>query len=100
MRGMAEKITKDDIDALAKLSQIKLSPEERDRIVPQIESIISYISEIGAVATDLPPHVVGSVKNVLRPDENPHESGVHTETLLQNAPKRKGNYFLVKKILG
>lgn len=100
IRGMAGKITKEDIDALAKLSQIKLSEEERDRFVPEIESIVSYVSEIATVAGELPEHVVGSVKNVLRPDQDPHESGLHTEALLAAAPKRKGNYFQVKKILG
>lgn len=93
-------ITNEDIDALAKLSQIELVPGEREALAGEIESIISYISEVTAVATDLPEHVVGKVHNVLREDVNPHESGLHTETLLAAAPKWKGDYFLVKKILG
>lgn len=100
MRGMEAKITKEDIDSLAALSKLSLTSEERDRLVPEIESIVAYVSEIGAVAGELPEHVVGAVKNVLREDTNPHESGMHTEALLSAAPKRKGNYFAVRKILG
>lgn len=97
---MSAHITPEDIASLAKLSQIELTPEERDRLVPEIESIVSYISEIADVAAELPEHVVGPVHNVLRDDTNPHEGGIHTDALLAAAPARKGNYFSVKKILG
>lgn len=97
---MSAHITPEDIASLAKLSQIELTPEERDRLVPEIESIVSYISEIAGVSAELPEHVVGAVHNVLREDTDPHEGGIHTEALLEAAPARKGNHFSVKKILG
>jgi aspartyl-tRNA(Asn)/glutamyl-tRNA(Gln) amidotransferase subunit C len=95
-----KKITAEDIGALAKLSQIEITEDEQNALVPEIESILSYISEISSVAAELPAHVVGAVKNVLREDSDPHESGIHTEALLGAAPSRKENYVQVKKILG
>lgn len=100
-RGMkTPTITEADIESLARLSKLAITPEEKKAFTGEIESILTYISEIQSVAGELPEHVVGSVKNVLREDTSPHESGLHTETLLNMAPKRKGEYVLVKKILG
>ena len=93
-------ITEADIESLARLSKLALTAEEKKAYTGDIESILAYISEIQSVAGELPEHVVGKVKNVLRPDTSPHESGIHTEALLGAAPKRKGQYVLVKKILG
>ncbi len=36
----------------------------------------------------------------MREDAFPHESGIHTEALLNNAPEREGMFLKVKKILG
>ena len=40
-----------------------------------------------------------SSHNVMREDENPHESGIYTEILLSAAPARKGNRIAVKQVI-
>ena len=40
-----------------------------------------------------------TMRNVMREDANPHESGIYTEKMLEQAPAREGNYIKVKKIL-
>ena len=35
----------------------------------------------------------------MRVDENPHESGEFSDDLLAEAPKRKGDYVKVKKVM-
>jgi aspartyl-tRNA(Asn)/glutamyl-tRNA(Gln) amidotransferase subunit C len=92
-------ISRDDIKKLANLSRIKLSSAEEEKFTKEIDSILGYVAEIKKAAGS--GEILGSerVKNVLRPDENPHETGVNTEALLAEAPERKDDYVKVKKIL-
>ena len=39
------------------------------------------------------------VLNVMREDKDPHEAGLYTEKILEQAPAREGDYIKVKKIL-
>ena len=98
-----------DIEKLAELSRIRLSDEEKAQMRKDIVSILSYIDQIKQVSADSGKKSGASstskrverelVRNVLREDANPHQSGIHTEDVLKNAPGRKGNYLKVKKIL-
>lgn len=88
-----------DIEKLAALSRINISADEKTRLKDDIESVLSYVSEITKVAAASGIESYSSLKNVMREDASPHESGLYTESLLDAAPSREGNYFRVKKIL-
>lgn len=89
-----------EIEKLALLSRIELSAEEKEAFRKDMDAILGYVEQVQKVSatTDLGKKA-GLVRNVLREDSNPHESGIHTETLVSSAPKRDGNYVKVKKIL-
>ena len=91
-------IERKDIEKLAALARIHVSDSEKEELREKIESVLSYVDQIqkatGNAEREVPAH-----RNVMREDTNPHESGIHTETLLKEAPKRKGDYIQVKKIL-
>ncbi len=93
-------ISLQDIEKLAQLSRIHLSTEEKEGLRGQIDSILTYVGQINQVAGTV-GNVVETVapRNVFRDDINPHESGAHTEDLLNEAPQREGQFFKVKKIL-
>ena len=91
-----------DIDNLANLARIALSESEKDKLQKDMESILSYISELQkapSVGEDHQPENY-YLRNVMREDVEPFESGLNTETILSQAPKRRENFFVVKKILG
>jgi len=91
---------KEDIERLAKLSRIELTSDEADALAGDITSILGYVSEINEITgSTAGEKKVGSIYNVFREDENPHEAGEYTEALLALAPERDGQYFKVKKIL-
>lgn len=93
-------IERKDIEKLASLARINISPEEADVFKAEIESILDYVAQVQKVS--LPKQTerkLSSVRNVFREDENPHESGLHTQTLLNESPKREGDYIQVKNIL-
>lgn len=94
-------MNKDDVLKLARLSRIEMQEEEAEKLSHEFENILSYVAEVknavsGAVELskeDLP------LRNVMRDDTEPHESGIHTEALLNEAPESKDGYVVVKKIL-
>jgi len=89
----------EEIEKLAELSRIEVPEGEKKDLARDIESILEYISQIQEVASVEPEPEVGTHYNIMREDGTPHESKLHTETLLEAAPKREGDYVKVKKIL-
>lgn len=88
---------------LAKLARIEISAEEAESLSHEFEVILGYVGQVKEVGGGGPARLndfsrSGGV-NVLRDDTNPHESGIYTEAILENAPAREGNYIKVKKIL-
>ena len=89
-----------EIEKLADLSRIALSPEEKESLRKDIDSILGYVAQIKSVSAGLDSEKkAGGLRNVMREDTNPHESGIFTEPLLSAAPSREGQYIRVKKIL-
>lgn len=92
-------ISKEEIEKMAELSRISISEEEKKQLAIDIESILQYVSEIQEVSVEEPVSSVGLVHNVMREDGEPHESGIYTEEIMGEVPKKEKNYLVVKKIL-
>ncbi len=98
-----------EIDKLATLARLEISSQEKETITSQINTILEYVGQIKEVnlsaqreeishSTDLSDHS-NIVRNVMREDMEPHESGIYSEKLLGASPKSGGGYIKVKKIL-
>lgn len=95
-------ISQKDVQKLAGLARIKLSVEEEEKFAGEIDSILGYVDQIkSASSADLlaGKKTAGRVKNALRDDDHPIESGIYSADILDNAPDREGDYVKVKKIL-
>lgn len=92
-------IEKKEIEELGALARIKLTDKEIEGFQKEFGDILSYISELSVIARKEKEPKAGTVYNVLREDENPHESGVYTDDLLQEMPQSENGYLKVKKIL-
>jgi len=92
-------ISKDDIKKLAGLARIKLSEQEESHFAHEIDNIVGYIDQIQKVSGDNPKRVVEKNRNVLREDNQTHESGAYTKEILAEAPMQEDGYVKVKKIL-
>jgi aspartyl-tRNA(Asn)/glutamyl-tRNA(Gln) amidotransferase subunit C len=89
-----------DIKHLASLARIRIADAEAEALKKDIDSVLDYVSVVSDIAAaDGLTKKVGARYNVFRTDAVTNEPGVHTETLLQEAPAREGNYLKVKKIL-
>jgi len=87
-----------DIAVLAKLARLEVGEKELAKLEKEIPNILAFVETIQKAnvpsATTSP-----ALHNVMRADENPHESGKYTEKLLEAAPARVGNRVAVKQVL-
>jgi len=96
---------KDEVMRLAGLARIEISDKEAENLTREFESILNYVGEVKnatnnqQLATDNKDKKDFTNRNVMREDINPHEGGLYTVELLNEAPEREGNYIEVKKIL-
>lgn len=91
---------KDKILNLAKLARIELNNKEAEELSGEFAAILAYVGEIRGVINDQSSIVNKiSIRNVMRADSEPHETGLYTERLIEQAPTKKGGYIKVKKIL-
>lgn len=83
---------------LARLARVSLSADEQAAFAEEIGAILAYVSQIQGDDA-LPAPRAAAHRNIMRDDDEPHESGAHTEALLAAAPTTKGQYVQVKKII-
>jgi aspartyl-tRNA(Asn)/glutamyl-tRNA(Gln) amidotransferase subunit C len=92
--------SKFDIDRIAHLARLTLSPEEKDRLGPQLEKIVAYIDELNQLDTSQvePTSHVLPLSNVFRADEE-RQVFPPADYLAQAPGKNKGHYE-VPQIIG
>lgn len=88
-----------DIEKLALLARIELSEEEKQKMVKEMDSILGFVDQIQKADVNIAEREAGEVRNIMREDGEPHESGKYTEDILKEAPKTREGYVEVKKIL-
>lgn len=87
-----------DIAALAKLARLEVSAEELVKLETEIPAILAFVDTIQKAQAGQEAEAP-ALRNVMRADENPIESGTYTETLLAAAPSRDGDRFAVKQVI-
>ena len=93
-------ITVQDIDKLATLARVKIDDSEKNQLVKEIDSILTYIDQIKkATVSSSAEERIGSVRNAARPDIARTISPEDRERLLNEAPDRVRDFVAVKKIL-
>jgi len=93
------KISAKDVEHVARLARLDLSPVEKERMGRELDGILTYIDKLRALdTTGVEPtsHAV-PVTNVMR-DDVPYPS-LPQSAALANAPDRQGDLFRVPKII-
>ncbi len=96
---MPEKIDRELVRKVAKLSRLELTEAEIEEFTGQLGAILEYMDKMNELdTTNVEPlaHCL-PISNVLREDIVKESLG--TEKTLANAPERDGDFFKVPKIL-
>ena len=97
-------ITKTDVEKIAELSRLELTPEETDLFTDQLSSIIGHVEKLNELDTsDVPPmsHCVpagGGVEYAMRDDQVRPDLG--QKLAVENAPDSEAGYFKVPRVIG
>jgi aspartyl-tRNA(Asn)/glutamyl-tRNA(Gln) amidotransferase subunit C len=90
------KITKDDILKLAKLSQIDIDINEIDDLYTKINSVLEYASLVEDIAKNKEFIYSSQFINITRKDTI---ESFNSDNILNEAPEKDGRYFVVPKIV-
>jgi aspartyl-tRNA(Asn)/glutamyl-tRNA(Gln) amidotransferase subunit C len=90
--------TEQDLDNLSKLARIDITPEEKPKMLADMQAILGYISEINEVEGSL-TRGEETVFNVVREDVVTRATGLNTEAILANAPSVQDGYVKVEQVL-
>ena len=99
------KITQKDVEYVATLANLQLSPAERERMGKDLNSILDYIgmlseadtSSVGPMAQVQSVSINGTASDPLRADEL--RPCLPRELALKNAPQSDGSFFRVPKVI-
>lgn len=97
-------MNKEEVLKLAQLARIEVSDTEAENLTKEFAAILGYVGEIKGLVDPSSLNVDPKKedfprRNIFREDENPHEGGIYTESILENAPDRTEENIKVKKIL-
>ncbi|HEU5317859.1 MAG TPA: Asp-tRNA(Asn)/Glu-tRNA(Gln) amidotransferase subunit GatC [Chloroflexota bacterium] len=92
-------LTPDDVDHVAALARLGISPEERARFADQLSGILEHFRALQALDTEnIPPTAqVLDIRNVMRSDAA--RPPLPQAVALANAPRQEDGFFRVQAVL-
>jgi aspartyl-tRNA(Asn)/glutamyl-tRNA(Gln) amidotransferase subunit C len=93
------KISLEEVEHVARLARLVLSPEDKARMRAELDGILAYIDKLRRVNIDgvEPTSHAVPVTNIMRDDEL--RASFPADEMLANAPDRHGDFFRVPKII-
>ncbi|EKU46850.1 Asp-tRNA(Asn)/Glu-tRNA(Gln) amidotransferase subunit GatC [Staphylococcus massiliensis] len=93
------KVTREDVEHIANLAKLEISPEETEEMKSSLESILDFAHQNDTCDTDNvePTYHVLDLQNVLREDKA--VSGIPQELALKNAKETEDGQFKVPSVI-
>ena len=93
------KITRKEVEHVARLARLELTEEEKERMTAQLDSILQYIDKLNELDTSgvEPTTTVIPMVSVMREDEV--RPCLKRDEALANAPDRQEAFFRVPRII-
>jgi len=93
------KITPEQVDYVALLGRLKLTLEEKNKYLAQLDDILKYMDMLAEVPTENVEPMAGPVELYTPLREDEVKPSLPLEEALANAPARAGSSFRVPKII-
>lgn len=93
------KITVSEVDHVARLARLQLSPGEKELFAGQMDAVLGYVEKLKGLNTDgivATSHAV-PMENAFRADNV--QPSIGTNKALANAPEHAGTFFKVPKVI-
>lgn len=92
-------VSKKDVEYIKELARLRVSEEEAEGLVKDLNSILKYVEQLNEVDTDAVEMLVNPlyIENVYR--EDVVEESLSSEDFLKNAPERVEDYLKVPSVI-
>lgn len=96
------KLSKTQVEHIAKLSRIAITDAEAERFSEQLSAVLSYMEMLNELDTsDTEPTIqVTGIRNRLRGDEAVPCDPETRDAIMSNFPEREGEYLRVPSVFG
>jgi len=98
-RSSAPRINRAEVERVAALARLSLSPAEADRLASDLDAILGYVATLRELdTTGIQPtaHVI-PLPTPMREDEP--EAALDPALALANAPEHEGSAFVVPRVI-
>lgn len=97
-------IDREQVAKIASLARIRMSDEELDRMVPELNGILKWVEQLGEVDVTGVEPMTAVIPNKLRlrddvVDADPLTGGGVRDKVLANAPAAEHGFFAVPKVI-
>lgn len=92
-------IKKEEILHIAKLASLKIKDDEIEEYRKNLQDILNFADTINSIDTDKIEETNGISSNVNVFREDKVEEFKDNEALMQNAPEKSGNMFVIPKVI-
>ncbi len=92
-------IDKDKIKHTAKLARISLDEKKIDNLSKDLSNIFKFIEKLNKVNTDNVKPLSSILDHSLRLREDKVNDGNMRDRILENAPSKNENFFIVPKVI-
>jgi len=93
------KITKQEVEHVARLARLELSELEKEKLTDQLSNILTYVEKLNELDTQgvEPTSHILDINNVMRDDVA--VASLTQEQALANAPEKAAGHYKVPKII-
>ncbi len=93
-------LTREDVQKIASLARLKVTPDEVTEFTSQLQQVLTYIEQLNELNTDDIEPMAHAIEQVnVWADDIARES-FSREAMLRNAPARDDQCYLVPAVLG
>ena len=93
------KLTREEVQRVAMLARLQLTPAEEERFTEQLDNILQYVGKLNQLDTSGIEPFTHAVDMTIPMREDKVTNEPNAEVLLANAPAQDNNFFQVPKIL-
>jgi aspartyl-tRNA(Asn)/glutamyl-tRNA(Gln) amidotransferase subunit C len=99
LTAAAMALDRSTVREIAALARLALSASEEDALAEQLARILTYFSRLSEVPTDGVPPATEMLTRSFHSRDDVVTNASRVEDYLAAAPERKGNFFVVPKII-
>jgi len=100
---MSAKVTVADVERVAELAHLELTPEETGPMLRDLNAILDYVAELNELDTSgvEPLAQVGELESAVNPRPRPDrlEPSLDRAEVMAQAPETDGKFFKVPKVI-